>query len=275
MNILIPIDFSESSLNALDFALPIASAHKAKIQLLYVFTEEEYNKRLSDDEVGSFNDYKNEKEGKLDRIAKEVAESAGFSAIEYEVLPGSFLEAVKKSIRDYKIDLIVMGSKGASNLIEKMIGTNTVKLIEHTDIPVLAIPANAQFNSFEKVVYASDYTEEDKIAVQEFINLMAPFKPELTVLHLSHSDSNISKVVYEDYKEEIHKFIKYDKVTFERKTYSSNIALGIDEFMLDQKSNLLAVLREKRNLVERVFHKSVSKQLTYLQDFPLLVFKCE
>ena len=60
MNILCPIDFSDTSLNALEYAVRIGEKHDAHLTMLYVFTEEEFNKKLTTKEVKSFGEYRDD-----------------------------------------------------------------------------------------------------------------------------------------------------------------------------------------------------------------------
>lgn len=273
MNILCPIDFSDTSLNALEYAVRIGEKHHAHLTMLYVFTEEEFNKRLNTKEVKSFGEYSDEANEQLEAIAKKLQQRKKGCQIDWKVAPGKFIPAVNQMIKDQKIDLLVTGTKGASDVLDAFSGTQTVKIIEETDIPVLAVPKNASYEKVEHAVYASNYAEEDKLAIKSMIELLGPFNPKYTILHMSKRDSTVSQAVYDENKDELDAFLKEPGMAYHRSTYSSSVALGIDDFMMNEKAHLLVVLMEKRNLIERIFHKSVTKKLSYLMDFPLLVYK--
>lgn len=273
MNILCPIDFSDTSLNALEYAVRLGEKHHANLVMLYVFTEEEFNKRLSTEEVKSFGEYSDEANDQLNAIANKLEERKKGCHITWKVVPGKFMPGVNQVIKDDKIDLLVMGTKGASDVLETFSGTQTIKIIEETEIPVLAVPKNANYKRIDHAVYASDYAEEDKVAIKSMIELLAPFNPKYTILHMSKKDSTISQAIYDENKDELDAFLKEPNIEYHRSTYDSSVALGIDSFMMREKAHLLTVLMEKRNLIERVFHKSVTKKLSYLMDFPLLVYK--
>ncbi len=273
MNILCPIDFSDTSLNALEYGVRIGEKHNANLTMLYVFTEEEFNKQLTTKEVKSFGEYRDEASARLQALADKLDKRKKGCNISWKVEPGKFVPAVQQLIKDEKIELLVMGTKGASDVLETFSGTQTVRIIDDTDIPVLAVPKNANYEKIAHVVYASDYAEEDKVAIRYMIDLLDPFKPRYTVLHMSKRDSAVSQAVYAENKQELQEFLKKPDLEFHRSTYDTSVALGIDEFMLKENAHLLTVLMEKRNLIERVFHRSVTKKLSYLMDFPLLVYK--
>ena len=107
------------------------------------------------------------------------------------------------------------------------------------------------------------------------VEFSSPFKSDITILHLSKRNNLIEDALLSHFKEELDGFVNCEKITFEKKTYSDNITLGIDSYMMEEKSDVLAILMEKRNIIDRLFHKSVTKELSYLMDFPLLVYKKE
>ncbi|MEQ8712045.1 MAG: universal stress protein [Cyclobacteriaceae bacterium] len=273
MNILCPIDFSDTSLNALEYAVRIGEKHDARLIMLYVFSEEEFNKRLTTEEVKSFGEYSDEASSQLVEIAKKLGKRKKGCQIDWRVEPGKFMPAVSQIINDEGINLLVMGTKGASDVFDAFSGTQTIKIIEEVEIPVLAVPKNANYERIDHAVYASDYAEEDKIAIQSMIELLAPFKPKYTILHMSRKDSTVSQAIYDENRQELDAFLKEPNLEYHRSTYESSVALGIDEFMMREKAELLAVLMEKRNFIERIFHTSVTRKLSYLMDFPLLVYK--
>ncbi len=73
-------------------------------------------------------------------------------------------------IADYKIDIVVMGTHGASGITELILGSNTASVIEKAPVPVLAIPANAVYTGINNVVYAYD---EIKSGLPSFQRLLA------------------------------------------------------------------------------------------------------
>ncbi len=269
-HILCPVDFSETSLNALEYAVSIAKKHKADLSLLYVFTEEYYNEHLSEG-VKDYEEYEEEFKAKLRVISDEIKTNA-FDPKPF-VISGNFLSSVQQFVTTNKVDMVVTGTKGASDLFDKMAGSNTIKMLDHLTIPILAVPKKATFSGLKKVVYATSYKEEDKIAIRELVDFTAPFQSAITILHLSRRDNIIEEALLSNFKEELEGFVDCSKISFVKTTYTERLALSIDSYMMEEQSNILAVLMEKRNLIDRLFHKSVTKELTYLMDFPLLVYK--
>lgn len=270
--LLCPVDFSETSLNALEYAVSIAEKHKADLSLVYVFTEEYYNEHLNEG-VKNYQEYEEEFKSRLDVIADEIR-SKSFSCTAH-VLSGNFLKSIENFIRLKTIDFLVVGTKGSSDYFDQIVGSNTIKLIDNLDIPILTVPKKAFFEGLNKVVYATSYRDEDKIALRELFEFSAPFNSAITVLHLSKRDNLIEEVLLSNFKEDLKSLIDCDNISFDTKTYSEDLVLGIDKYMSEEQSNVLAIMMEKRNLIDRLFHKSVTKELSYMMDYPILIYKVD
>jgi nucleotide-binding universal stress UspA family protein len=275
--ILCPTDFSEASINAIEFAAKIGETHHSKLTLVYIFMEDQIQNVLGKGGSDlSFEEWKILAEEKLQNIAKEVNEASvpnGLMECDYLMVVGDLTKTVVKLCKKEKYDVIIMGTSGVRDVTEQYMGSNTFKVINASHCPVICVPIRAQYNNFKKIVYATDYQEEDKIMVQELIYFCYPFDAQLSILHISKSDSLIDQAAYEQFKEDIKNFIVYDNLNFVRKTYKDDIALGIDEFMNDEKANLLVLLSRHRNFFEQIFHNSIIKKMSYFADYPILIYK--
>ena len=169
--LLCPIDFSEVSLNALEFAVAIAEKEQSEITLLNIFTRSDFNKILDTKHLKE--DYDKLLEiarAKLEAIAKEIyKESAkkGLASCNYEIKSGKIIDIVCSMADEEKYDLIVMGTTGHSAYERKYLGGKAESIIKHTHCSVLCVPEDASFHGIGKIIYATDYQEEDKLAIQQ------------------------------------------------------------------------------------------------------------
>jgi len=146
--ILVPVDLSETSLNALDAAVRIAKKHRAMVRVLNIkelsFYPEE-NGKLCDDSKRSGTDV-------LIALTNSIrhAEDLDCELIQEE---GHITGSIIKFSRAEGCDLVVMGTHGASGYREGFIGSNTYDVIRFSRCPVLTIPPKRKFNLFEKVLF--------------------------------------------------------------------------------------------------------------------------
>ena len=275
--ILCPIDFSNASLNALEYAARVGEKHRSDLTLLYVFTEEELNIQLEKGgEKISYDHWKAQVDDNFQRIISEVKATSvkkGLVGCKYVLKQGDLIKSIKETVIEGGFNLIVMGTKGVSDITETYVGSNTVKVIEQTNCPVLCVPEKANYKKFKKIVYATDYQEEDKKAISQLLVFATPFDAQINILHVSHNNKLFEKAVYEDYKNEITTYINYEKLSFSIQVYEDKIDRGIDQYMITEEAELLVLLTKEKNFFEKLFTRSLSESMSYFVDYPLLIFK--
>ena len=147
---LVPIDFSDTSINAATYAIAFAkTVEKSHITLYYV-----YNKI-------SLATLKSKDEGSRQQISelelKDVKNkiSSGFENIDCVAEEGSFIEMISEYTLGNKIDMVIMGITGSSRLSQVFMGTNTLNVIRNISSAVMVIPPQAKFTGLKKVVILS------------------------------------------------------------------------------------------------------------------------
>ena len=148
-NILVPVDLSESSLNALDAAVVIAKKHNASIQLLHV--EENSFNDLEDISFNSYSSINNT----IDIISALIGALQHTHGIKPLLLQkeGNVSDNIIGASFLYHADLIVMGAHGASGFREGFIGNNTYNVIKNAACPVLSIPQKKKITGFDKILF--------------------------------------------------------------------------------------------------------------------------
>jgi len=156
-NILVPTDFSENSIQALKYAELLFSTLECNFYLLYVGSlldtkndvETFYETHQSDD---------NTKE-RLTELVKETRKHSTeahhffFPLHEY----GFFIPTIKKYLEENDIDLIVMGTKGASGLKEKVVGSNAGDVITRVQCNTLVVPVHVELSKPREIAFPTDF----------------------------------------------------------------------------------------------------------------------
>lgn len=273
--LLCPIDFSEVSLNALEFAVAIGEKERSQITLLNIFSPADFNKILHAEHVKEeYNKLLEIAESKLKAIAEEIMilSKHRLNGCNYLLKSGKVVDVLTEIAAEEKYDLIVTGTTGQSAYERKYLGGKARKIINEAHCTVMCVPENATFRGIKKIVYATDYQEEDKLAIQQIIDLAADLNASITILHVSHHNDTIDKAMYEDFKDELERFLRLQKATFDRVVFSK-IAEGLDEYMKKEEADLLVLLNKKMNFFESLFHKSLTDHLDKFTDYPLMIVK--
>ena len=73
--------------------------------------------------------------------------------------------------------------------------------------------------------------------------------------------------------QEIKPFIKYDKVNFVLKSYRDEPGLGMENYLITAKGDILITLSKKKTWFEQIFSNNLSRKMSYFINKPLFVIK--
>jgi nucleotide-binding universal stress UspA family protein len=167
-----------------------------------------------------------------------------------------------------KVDLIIMGTKGATGPAKNLIGSNAAAVINKSKIPVLTIPEFSRFSPLKRIVYSTDLGNLTKE-----IKLIKPFaKVFNATIHLLHVASASSPKTI-DGKAILTKLKgTYPKLTF-HVTKGDKTVGSIDEYIADKKADLLVMFTHDLSFFESLFGKSVTRKMAFHTRVPLLTLK--
>lgn len=148
-HILIPIDFSESSLNAFESGLEIAEKNNASVTIVHV----QDNTFESDLSSNSVHNTITDNFGDVLNALADAAHSKLGKAPRLILGEGPISASIVNTANKYSCDLIVIGAHGASGFRELFIGTNTYKVIKYASCPVLIIPTKKKYKHFKNVFF--------------------------------------------------------------------------------------------------------------------------
>ena len=157
-HILVPIDFSESSKNALRSAIKVAKRAKAKITLVnavHIHTPLPYLKAgsLMDQFVS---DYEESVQESFHELESEVIELKDVPH-EEDSFVSYLVDAIYSETNSKNIDLIIMGTRSEHTVGERLLGSNSIDIIKTSDVPVIVIPERYHDFTPSKIGFASDF----------------------------------------------------------------------------------------------------------------------
>lgn len=272
--ILCPTDFSECSLNAIEYASRLGEKYQARLVLFHVLNREDYLKISPLDSEGTYQkQFVEEKLKSLQNTVHEECLLNGLQQCSFEIREGKIVKETLEYAKEIQADLIVMGTEGMNDLRINYVGSRTSSLVERSDIDVLIIPRKVYFKVPRKLVYATDYLEEDKLAIQKVIEFAEKFDSEVDMIHISQTHKALDKSLHMTVVEEMKPFIRYDKVNFVLKSYRDELALGLENYLLLSKGDILVTLSRKKDYFDQIFSKNLSKKMSYFLSKPLWVIK--
>lgn len=262
---LVPIDFSDTSLNAAKYAVALTKdIPDADITLYHVYSRISFA-TLTSKEEGS---RQLVSESALRDVQKKIGE--GNNNISCVVEEGSFVESIADYALGNHIDLIIMGITGSSRITQVFMGTNTLNVIRHIQIPVMIIPPDAEFTGLKKVVFTSDFKDVARTTpFGSLKKILDTFKPHLDILNV---DS-------EHYVELTPEF-KVEKEAMEDKlgTYNPEFSFlraydfleGINQYVETRKMDAIISVPRSHSFLSQLFKTSHTKKLAYYSTVPII-----
>lgn len=270
MTILVPTDFSKPSKVAVTYAALLAKKVGAELALVTVsYLQASSRAMVVSQKLDT--EMKNIARNELEELTKELQNQVGDTLkITNHVLSGfPVTQVIDRFIKDKEIDLIIMGTRGASGLQQVLIGSNAAAMIQDSSVPVIIVPHDATFKGFNKIVYATDmlHIEEELMTVSEFAKL---FDAAVEILHVV-PDGDTSDLDTQQIKSNLIKKASYEKISFHL-SENTEVTEAIDNFMIDSKADILIMFTHKLNFFEKLFSRSVTRKLAFHSYIPMLTF---
>jgi nucleotide-binding universal stress UspA family protein len=276
-NILVPVDFSSGSNNALRYALQFAATIKCKIVVFHsnylpaMFPSAEL-KKIHEQSEGR-------KQLMLEYVVGSLCEKYKIKKpanLTYLVTRETkVITNILSAAESCKADLIVMGTHGATGFKKILFGSNTAGVISKSKIPVLAIPQRHKFKKIESIVYASDL-KNLTVELKALLPLAQPFDATIEILYLDYWDKGID----DNQQMEIDKAMRkntYKKIELIHKNVSIHKTMidYLNRYSKKSHASMLVMFPETQIFFEKLFFSSVTKQLSFDLKKPLLSIRKE
>ena len=269
--ILFATDFSKNAEKAFHFALKIAEKHNAKLIMLHVF---DVPPLWGQPYMSDPNELTKQAAISWEHRLKELFEkhNSNLKPVYIAIENSSVVTGILSVIKMYAPNLVVTGTRGKSIIKEFFAGSTTKALVKQSPIPVLAIPENAIYRDFEKVLYASDFREADLVAMEVLIELLGPYNPEIRTIHISTDKEYQSNEKMEWFKDLVKENFSYKKTSFEL-LISDNIYDRLMDYLNQHNLQLLVMLEKERyGFLEEFFTEDLVTKMEFNTSIPLLSF---
>jgi nucleotide-binding universal stress UspA family protein len=269
--ILVPTDFSSDAEHALDYACQLAHRINASVLIFHSvqIPVVAFNEMV---EVMPLEQFQKKATRQLEILKRKFKEK--YPDLDFEIFAsiGYAVEEIVSAATSKRADLIVMGTRGASGLKEILIGSNTAEVMEKAEQPVLSVPSQARFNNFSQVVFATDYHDNDFQTLYLLATLMKPLRSKINVLHVENDNgSKLETKMFDWFKEQVTTNIPFDNFSFNLFN-GSEVSEVLDNFISQNKTDLLALSMRKRNFLKKLFTRSLTKKMAYHISIPVLAF---
>ena len=275
-NILIPTDFSENSWNAIEYALKLYKKTRCSFHLLHVSSVNTFIggevPSIPSSTIVLEKDIKVEIKNKLKALVSKIDRS--FLNIKHSFIThaeyGFLIDIIKEKVEKNNIDLIVMGTKGASGIKEVIIGSNTGDVITRVKCPVLVVPEEARFIKPREIAFPTDYnqTYSSKI-LDTLLNVAGIHESSIRIVHIRKREDGLTEE-QEQNKGILHDFFKDHEHSFHSIT-SNKLEVALQYFTESRNIDMISMVAKNLNFFQQILFKPTVEDISYHIKLPFLV----
>jgi nucleotide-binding universal stress UspA family protein len=266
--IIVAIDFSDSSLHAANYAADLAVSLKKDITLIHVMEIPITPFQVPLTEI-EFTEIETAVKEELAELGQKLLQRTNNKInISKELKYGLIDQELEKLCKEVNPFAIVMGVASGARRMRFFLGSNTLRLIHDASYPVLIIPEKTVFKPIKNITIASDlfemYPDKSLHFIKEWLKA---FSPNCDIVFVEPDQKSSLKFLPETHR--LQKFFREFNPKFHF-IDSANIHTGIINFIEEKKPDMLIVLPENHGVLGSLFHTSISRKLVLGAHLPVL-----
>lgn len=273
--ILVPVDFSVCSLNALQYAKSLADDLGFSLKVVHIYTGS-----LNSNGPLILSPGKTRKEA-LDEHLEEFIQKLDGSKNEGTVISKTIIETetmLAMSIsykllnltKNEEIAMVVMGTTGAGDIVNKLLGSISSEVAQKAHCPVVLVPDGQKYQSFKSVLYASNYESADEELIQQVIDFGNIFRASMHFVHVDENDNyeNVEDTIFYKLFEKGDPAFSFNIVNLK----DVPVMEGLNQYASENNIDLLVLVNRQRTFFDNLFRLSLTKRMVENTNLPLMVF---
>lgn len=273
--ILLPTDFSENALNAIKYALALYRDESCEFILLHTYEVNSYTEGSRFEALpitAKLAEAKSKFEKKLNDLKNLLNTSYGNGLHKFSIAAKNqtIIDGINEELNTKTIELVVIGTQGATARYELDFGSNTIEIIENIkNCPVLAIPRNERFTGLNEIVFANGYKLKNKAEdVKYLIQLSKKFKAPVRVLNISETGGLTS--IQEENQAQVKQLLEATEHSFHMLEHVT-VSVGIYCFSESRNSDMISFVNKKYTFIQKLLFKPLYKNLGNYAKIPVLI----
>jgi nucleotide-binding universal stress UspA family protein len=267
--ILVGIDFSDCSINALEHAVAIARKANAGIAMVWV-NHLDYSKEIFTVEPQNI---EIEVTNRFEDIVKKYKYHLHGEKIDYYIKKGKVYKEICNLADELDAFVVVIGTHGSSGFEEFWIGSNANRMVSNCNKPIITIRGGVDIGvDLRKIVLPLDSTEITRQKLPLTALLAKYFGSEIHILGLQTTGpENIRNIRVRTYVDQVELYLTENEVKF-KSTFidSNNITEDTINFATEIGANLISIMTEQETTTANLFLGSYSSQMINHSSIPVL-----
>lgn len=275
-NILVPVDFSDCSDQALDQAIFMAKTIGAKLHIYHVGDLHPNWAALSETDRAAYRENL-EKTGRIEaglEKRRSLAEAAGVE-VQAGFTHGHVIEQIVDYTRRFDMDLVVIGTHGMSGYRDWIIGSNAQKILRQVDCPVLLIKKKPGNPRFGRLAFVSDFQQAHRQAFAQALDVAEWFQAEIWLINMDepgyfHDPAMLLLESMRAFQEEA---LSRGLACQIRRLTSGSLEDGLRQAIAEHGIDLVVLPTKGRSPLARLFLSSMAEAVANNLDVPVMTIR--
>jgi nucleotide-binding universal stress UspA family protein len=273
------LEDQDSSWELIRYATLLAKDLKANVQVMFIqsppviYGEHDFLGTAAVSVHQNIPDYDDTVKVKAEKIIGELKnEISAETSITFKLEEGTASLVLSQKVESGEIDMVMLhGQTGESAWTQTL---SNMDIVRNVQCPIWIIAPDLKYQPLKKIIYVTDYQKEDITTLKRLLSLTRPFVPEIIALHVSDNFGFEEKVTRAGFNEMIK--METGSVAISLKNIvdvkNQDITEILNKEAAEINADLIVVLQENKNFLERIFEGSFTKELINQTQIPVLVF---
>jgi len=272
-SILYPTDFSPSATLALDYAVFLAIRYDASV---IFFHSDEYSHMIGLSEsygyAGPDNFAEDVERTSRQHLSELAAKLPRDVKTRIHHTAGRAYHKIVEAAKQEKIDLIVMGTRGRSNLSSYFLGSNAERVVRHAPCPVLTIRQKTPAQHFHRIIFGVDFSSVTKRILPDVVSLAKEFDADVIAAHVEKEGVD-SAVVEESFRQLLSSF-DLSGIRLQTEIISnSSVHTGLDLLAQKEHADLIAIGTHGQDDYRKTILGSTAEDIVNFGRVPILTLR--
>ena len=271
-SILVPTDFSENAFVAAAYACALAGAAGKKVQLLHVYIALYSGYDEDGNSVKQIKWAETESVSAMKRLLESLTTQFPEVEIEGECVKGFMIDVLLDKLKKGENSIVVMGTKGATNITESILGSTTYEVIKKSPGPVLVVPIHTLDFSFQRLGFFTAYDDHELdalFAFQQTLNL----KPHLAMIHFYKNDEKAPEKELVHWQRKVAEAYPEWDISYQTEPVEKVDINAVTQAAKSEQLDLLLFARPHKSFFQKVFVPSLTKAIANYPTVPSLFIK--
>ena len=268
-------DFSENAFQAIIYAMNFFENEEVNFHILHIkdsrgFMLDDLMASTSGEDMQSalLGNSKNMLADLLEKV--KVLNKNATHQFRTEYLFDTFFDAITEYCKKEHIEMLLMGTTGATGAKQVFLGSTAAKIINKIDIPILVIPEGSVYVPIEKVLFSVDYKVNYlPVTLHPLIQVLKTLMPLVYTLYVDEDITDFTEKQLSN-KIELHKILGQFNVSTHKVTsmpLDQTLSCLLEFLQID----LLIMIKKEKTFLQKIINSSHIRKVSYHLKTPIFI----